>query len=98
MTATIGTYTGWNTFDDSLFRDGFCTLQGSFIPFAQTRQERALAGDPRPSIEERYPSREVYVDAVRKAVADLVSKRHLLPEDGRRLIAEAERDGVRKAP
>ena len=94
----IGTYTGWNTFDDSLFQDGFCTLQGSFIPFAQTRQERALAGDPRPSIEERYPSREAYVDAVRKAVADLVSQRHLLPEDGRRLIAEAERDGVRKAP
>jgi hypothetical protein len=30
----IGTYTGWNLFNHSFFEDGFCTLQGSFIPFA----------------------------------------------------------------
>jgi DJ-1/PfpI family/Alpha/beta hydrolase domain len=56
----IGTYTGWNLFNRSFYEDGFCTLQGSFIPFARTKAERITTGDPRLSIEERYPSKEMY--------------------------------------
>src|SRR5262249_62050234 len=40
----IATYTGWNLFNRSFFEDGFCTLQGSFIPFARTKAERLAAG------------------------------------------------------
>jgi alpha/beta hydrolase family protein len=94
----IGTYTGWNLFNKEFFEDGFCTLSGSFIPFASTRQERLATGDPRPSIEERYPTREAYVAAFRKAADDLVAQRFLLPEDAVRLISEAEHDGIRSAP
>jgi hypothetical protein len=94
----IGTYTGWNLFNKNFFEDGFCTLTGSFIPFAATRQERLAAGDSRPSIEERYPTRQAYVAAFRKAASDLVAQRFLLPDDAARLIAEAERDGIRSAP
>jgi hypothetical protein len=94
----IGTYTGWNLFNRSFYEDGFCTLQGSFIPFARTKAERTETGDARLSIEERYPSRETYVAAIRKAGDDLVSKRYLLAEDAARLLAEAERDGIRAAP
>jgi len=94
----IGTYTGWNNFHESLYKDGFCTLQGSFIPFAATRAERIAAGDPRPSLEERYPDRTSYVAALRKATSDLVAKRHLLATDAARLIAEAERDGWSNRP
>ena len=94
----IGTYTGWNNFHVSLFRDGFCTLQGSFIPFAATRSERITTGDPRPSIEERYPNRAAYVAAIREAASDLVARRHLLQPDAARLIAEAERDGWSNRP
>ena len=94
----IGTYTGWNLFNRSFYEDGFCTLQGSFIPFARTRQERLDAGDPRLSIEERYPSKETYVAAFRKAADSLVADRHLLPEDASRLVSQAEREGVRLAP
>ena len=94
----IGTYTGWNNFHESLYKDGFCTLQGSFIPFAATRAERIAAGDPRPSLEERYPDRASYVAALRKAASDLVAKRHLLAPDAARLIAEAERDGWSNRP
>jgi hypothetical protein len=36
----IGTYTGWNTGRKDRFENGFCSLQGSFIPFAVTRAER----------------------------------------------------------
>ena len=93
----IGTYTGWNLFNQNFFEDGFCTLQGSFIPFARTKAERIAAGDPRLSLEERYPDKESYVSAVRKAANDLVAKRYLLAEDARRLVSEAEK-GVRTAP
>jgi hypothetical protein len=94
----IGTYTGWNLFNRSFYEDGFCTLQGSFIPFAHTKAERITTGDPRLSIEERYPSKEMYVAAVRTAADGLVAKRYLLAEDATRLVAEAERDGIRAAP
>jgi hypothetical protein len=94
----IGTYTGWNLFNRSFYEDGFCTLQGSFIPFARTRQERLDASDPRLSIEERYPSKEAYVAAIKTAADGLVADRYLLPEDASRLVSQAEREGVRLAP
>jgi len=94
----IGTYTGWNLFNHSFFEDGFCTLQGSFIPFASTKAERLATGDERLSIEERYLTRETYVAAVKKAAEGLVAKRYLLPEDATLLISQAERDGIRSAP
>jgi hypothetical protein len=94
----IGTYTGWNYFNKEFFEDGFCTLSGSFIPFAPTKQERVATADPRPSIEERYPTKEAYVAALKKAADDLVAQRFLLPDDAIRLVTEAERDGIRSAP
>jgi hypothetical protein len=55
-------------------------------------------GDPRLSIEERYPSREVNVAAVRTAADGLVAKRYLLPADAKLLVEHAEREGIRAAP
>jgi Alpha/beta hydrolase domain len=94
----LGTYTGWNLGRKDRFEDGFCSLQGSFIPFAPTRQERLEAKDPRPSIEERYPSKEAYVAQVKQAAAELVAQRLLLPADSARLIREAEEGGIRRGP
>ncbi len=94
----VGTYTGWNLFRDDWFTNGFCTLMGSYIPFAATKAERLKAGDPRLSIEERYPSKEAYVAAIRKAAADLVAERFLLPEDAARLGQVAEVNGIRRSP
>jgi hypothetical protein len=94
----IGTYTGWNLFRKELYEDGFCTLSGSFVAFVPSRADREAAGDPRPSLQERYPTKEVYVEAVRKAAASLVAQRFLLDEDARRLVEEAEREGVRAGP
>jgi len=94
----IGTYTGWNLFNSNFFEDGFCTLQGSFIPFASTKQERLAVGDPRPSIEERYPDKEAYTAATRKAADDLIARRFLLPDDAKRLISQAEKEGIRQVP
>jgi Alpha/beta hydrolase domain len=74
-----------------------CNLQGSFIPFAATRAERIATGDPRLSMEERYPSKEAYIAAFRKAADDLVAERYLLPEDADLLIRRAEGEGIRNA-
>ncbi len=92
----IGTYTGWNSFKPELFEGGFCNFQGSFLPFAATKAERDAAGDPRPSLAERYPTPDAY--AAERAGAELVAGRLMLPEDAARLTAEARRDGVRTGP
>jgi Alpha/beta hydrolase domain len=92
--APLGTYTGWNYFRAGIFEGGFCHLQGSFVPFAKTRAEREAAGDPRLSIEERYPSNADYVAAVSRATEGLVRQRYLLPQDAERLVAEARASGI----
>jgi hypothetical protein len=56
-------------------------LLGSTIPFAATRAARQGAGDPRPSIEERYVSKEDYLGRVKQAAEALVQQGYLLPED-----------------
>jgi hypothetical protein len=94
----IGTYTGWNLGRKDRFENGMCNLQGSFIPFASTKAERIAAGDPRLAIEERYPTKEAYLAAFRKAASDLVAQRFLLPDDADSLIKAAESEGVRNAP
>jgi hypothetical protein len=77
----IGTYTAWNQFQPAWFDGNFCNFNGSFVPFARTRSERAAAGDARPSLEERYPDKQAYVAAVGRAAAELVGQRFLLQED-----------------
>jgi hypothetical protein len=94
----IGTYTGWNLGREDRFENGMCNLQGSFIPFAATKAERIAAGDPRLSIEERYPTKDVYLAVFKEAADDLVAKRFLLPDDADALAKTAETEGVRNAP
>lgn len=54
---------------------------GSFLPFARTQQDREQSGDPRPSIEERYRSRDDYLERFSAASAKLRDDRFILPED-----------------
>jgi hypothetical protein len=85
----LGTYTGWNVATDGFFKGNSCGYLGGYIPFARTRAERLASGDPRRSIEERYPTAEVYTGLVRAAAETLVRERYLLPEDAQRLVQEA---------
>ncbi len=94
----IGTYLGWNLFRAGRLEGGMCNLQGSFIPFARTKAEREAIGDSRLSLEERYPTRDVYVAAMRQAADGLVRARLLLPDDATALVGAAERDGIRTGP
>ncbi len=88
--APRATYTGWNPRAGGFGEGALCTNQGGVIPLAATRAERTAAGDPRPSIEERYPDAAAYVAAVRAAADRLVAERLLLPEDAAATVAAAE--------
>jgi hypothetical protein len=94
--APLGTYLGWNVTAQGYLKGRECGLNGAFIPFATTKAERLDAGDPRPSLEERYGTHEGYIAVVKQAAARNVRDRFLLPEDATRLIAEAEASDVLK--
>ena len=80
LTVPLATYTGWSLRAGPQADDG-CESSGQYIPFARTEVDRAAAGDPRPSIEARYPSFAAYLSAVRRAIDDLVKDRLMLCED-----------------
>jgi alpha/beta hydrolase family protein len=80
VTVPLATYTGWALRSGPWADDG-CEFAGQYIPFAKTRAERVLSGDPRPSIEERYPSFGQYYSTVIRAIDDLVKDRLMLCED-----------------
>jgi hypothetical protein len=94
--APLGTYLGWNIVADGFFKGQICTYAGGMIPFATTKSERALTGDPRLSLEERYANHEGYVTAVKAAAAKAVAQGFLLQADAARLVAEAEASNVLK--
>jgi hypothetical protein len=90
----LGTYTGWNIRKAGFSEGDSCDLTGAFIPFFRTQEERLAAGDPRLSLEERYPTHEDYVAKVTAAAEDLVSQRLLLREDADSIIAAANAAAV----
>jgi hypothetical protein len=91
----LATFTGWNLRRRDVGAEAMlASLMGSYLPFARTRAERQAAGDPRPSLEERYGSFEAYRKRFAAACATLVRQGYLLPEDADRLVAG--RDKVRQ--
>jgi len=86
--APLGTHTGWNQRRAGFMENEFCDLNGSYIPFANSAQERG--SDPRASLQERYGSKDVYVLKVEAAAKQLVSDGFLLPDDAERLLREAK--------
>ena len=90
----LGTHTGWNVRTKESRGPNLCALDGSFIPFAATKEQRVATGDPRKSIEERYGSHDGYMNAVREHAKALVTERFLLEEDAARFIKEAESQNV----
>ena len=78
----VATNTGWNFRSPSVGGSTeIYNLLGSYVPFALTKAERDARNDPRPSIAERYRSREDYLAKLRAAAAALVTQRYLLAED-----------------
>lgn len=88
--APMATYTGWNPRAEGFAPGAPCTNQGAVLPFTATRAEREAAGDPRPSLEERWASPAAYREVVAAAAARLVAEGLLLPADAAATLRAAE--------
>jgi hypothetical protein len=86
----LATYTGYGFRATGFAGPDLCDAFGQVIPFAATRAERRAAGDPRLSIEERYPSHADYVARVRASARALQRDRLLLQEDVDRFVQAAQ--------
>jgi hypothetical protein len=86
----LGTYTGWNIRKAGFSEGDSCDLTGAFIPFSRTKAERLAAGDPRLSLEERYPAHDDYVAKITAAANELVRERLLVQEDADSIISAAK--------
>ena len=93
ISVPLGTHTGWNL-RGAGFSPGVLMLVGSYFPFAATKEERQANSDPRPSVEERYPSHDEYVAAVTHAAAELQEARLLLAEDAESYVAAAKASSI----
>jgi len=86
----LATATGWNLRHPDTGGPGQThKTMGSTVPFAFTQREREEAGDPRPSVEERYASREEYLQRVEEVALELVSQGYMLAEDVPRVAEQA---------
>ena len=80
--APTGTLAGVGARDAEHAPQEPCPWLGEYLPFARTRAERQASGDPRPSLEERYPGGAAELAARRRDVARrLVAERYLLAAD-----------------
>jgi hypothetical protein len=52
------------------------------------------AGDPRPSVQERYPSFAMYRSGVMRAIDDLVRGRFMLCDDAGNVFARLQQAGL----
>ena len=98
VSVPLATHLGWNRRHADIGGEGQTlstggasggTLRGSSIPFAATRSEREETGDPRPSIEERYPSRQDFLERIEAAARQLAADGYLLGEDVEPLVVQA---------
>jgi len=101
VTVPIATYTGWALRAGPQANDG-CESAGQFVPFPKTKADRLASGDPRQSVEERYPTFEQYQHRAAHAIREMVEDRLMLCEDTAseyaRLIALGLAQGVPAPP
>jgi len=77
----LATYTGWALRSAAFGLNDGCEGTGQQIPLQLTAAARMAAGDPRPSIAERYGTFEGYYYTLLFAIENMVAQRMLLPAD-----------------
>jgi hypothetical protein len=78
----VATNTGWNPRHPTTGGVGqILEYVGSTLPLSRDRETRTAAGDPRPSIAERYMDEDDYRFRLRQHAEQLLADRYLLAED-----------------
>jgi Alpha/beta hydrolase domain len=93
LVVPLATYTGWGLRSGVWANDG-CESFGQYIPFKATRTDRLAAGDPRSSVQERYPSYGFYRSHVITAVDNLVRNRFLICGDTQDMVTRLLQAGL----
>lgn len=96
VTVPLATYTGWGLRAFPPGANEGCDAAGQKIDFAATKADRIAAGDPRLSIEERYPTHGKYIREVSRVAIELRRERLLLDEDVYAYIAAAIQSTIGK--
>tara|TARA_Y100001960_G_scaffold68477_1_gene72259 strand:+ start:175 stop:2157 length:1983 start_codon:yes stop_codon:yes gene_type:complete len=86
VSVPLYTNTGWNPRHHSIGNEGLLIgitggLAGSSVLLPITEADRDKSGDPRPSLEILYKSKEEYMDKVKYEVKKLVQAGYLLVDD-----------------
>jgi hypothetical protein len=89
----LATYTGWALRSGVWANDG-CEGSGQYIPFPRTAADRQASGDPRASVEERYPTYGGYKRKVTGALDDLVRRRFMLCDDAKNALPRLLQAGL----
>ncbi|HTB47162.1 MAG TPA: alpha/beta hydrolase domain-containing protein [Acetobacteraceae bacterium] len=84
-----GTFTGWNLYAAPYPAGEIADRDGTFLALAETPAAREAAGDPRPSLSERYADPAAYAAFVRDCAAALQRERLLLAEDAEHYVRTA---------
>jgi hypothetical protein len=94
----LGTYTSWRPITSGPLAGREASLAAGYIPFPSTREERRASGDPRRSIEERYPNLWMYYAQAVSEARKMIGERLLLPADAtneiNRLLADMRASGL----
>jgi hypothetical protein len=105
--APLGTYVGWNLATTGWYGPNASNgpggvgqvfagagNSGGYSPFWDTQAHRQAAGDPRPSLEERYGTHAGYVCVVTAAANKAIGQGFLLLSDAQMLISQATASNV----
>lgn len=88
----VASYLSWNLRHESIGAAGeLLSLQGGYVPFPRTKENRAAGNDPRLALLERYRDFDDYQKQYLAAAEELVASRYLLDEDLPRLKALCEK-------
>ena len=88
----LGTYLPWNQlFPGAKDMTASLSLEGGFVPFARDEAGRKARNDPRPSLAERYSSREDFLGRTALAALELVREGYFLDQDVAPLLRAARR-------
>jgi len=83
----VATYTGWTLRSAEAGAEGeLVSLRGSYIPFAISSADRKQAGDPRPSLQERYGTLDRYMTLLEAECRRREKEGYLLSEDVERIL------------
>ena len=86
----VATYTPWLLRTGAVSNSHELTdFLGTYIPLPRTEADRQRLGDPRPSLETLYATREAYLRRVNEAAVQLVAHGYLLAEDVERVRERA---------